>query len=73
MSINLENIWKNVTTDLPKSTSESWWSSLEKKYNESGRNCHNFYYLEEKFKEFENVKHCIKHANAFSLALFFQK
>lgn len=73
MSINLENIWRNVTIDLPKSTSESWWSSLEKKYNESGRNCHNFYYLEEKFKEFDNVKHCIKHANAFSLALFFQK
>lgn len=72
MPLNLENLWKEVTTEMPKPVSDWWWSLLLKKYNESDRNCHNYNYLQEKFNEFENFKHCIKNYNAFALALFFQ-
>lgn len=69
---DLENIWKNSTSQIPKTVSECWWACIVKKYNESGRNGHNYEFLIEKFKELDNFKHNINNLQAFILALFFQ-
>lgn len=73
MSVDLENIWKNITCDMPKPVSEWWWSLLLKKYTEPGRNTHDLNYLQGKFKELDICKSRIKNFNAFGLALFFQE
>lgn len=72
MSDKLENSWKSCTCEIPATVQESWWEIIIKKYNESGRNGHNYEYLNEKLKDLENFKNYIKNLQAFTLGLFFQ-
>ncbi|XP_014257749.1 uncharacterized protein LOC106671364 isoform X2 [Cimex lectularius] len=70
MSQNLEEIWNELTKDLPDEKND-WWFKIVEKLNDSKRKCHNLSYLEKKFALYESVKHLIKNKAAVRFALFF--
>ncbi|XP_047117714.1 uncharacterized protein LOC124798386 isoform X1 [Schistocerca piceifrons] len=72
MSSEIELIWKCVTSSMPKSVVDEWWSKILKQFSEEHRYYHNFKNIQEKFHHYEKVKSILRDPDAVALALFFQ-
>lgn len=72
MTVDVEKEWTEITENMPKPVSEWWWSVIEKKYKEDGREAHDLDCLQRKFQEIDYFRCNLTNVNAFILALFFQ-
>ncbi|XP_046387760.1 uncharacterized protein LOC124157238 isoform X3 [Ischnura elegans] len=71
MSVVLQDVWKDITSNVLDPVSEEWWTHMKKKYNDEMRTYHNIDHLEKKFLHFETVRSNLQNPDAVALALFF--
>ncbi|KAG8222066.1 hypothetical protein J437_LFUL000510 [Ladona fulva] len=71
MSVVLQDVWKDITSNVLDPVSEEWWTTMKKRYGDEMRTYHNVDHLEKKFLHFETIRSNLKNPDAVALAIFF--
>lgn len=66
-----ESVWREITSDMSKDVSDTWWSKIMAQYSDQERVTHNVDYLKDTFERFEIVKKELESPSAVALALLF--